>query len=116
MLQRLIHCRQEKGSQNETQRTPQCDALTMALIQPIPFDTPVQILPDKVEHCTVADMYRQVVQQELVIDRGIVRLHIGLEDEAMLGQRCYHLAPCIYESSMAFEMGTARREQHWFSR
>jgi hypothetical protein len=51
-------------------------------IQPTPFRTPPQVLPDDREHLSVRDMHSQPVAQQLVLNRGIIRLDIGLQDEA----------------------------------
>ena len=56
-------------------------------------------------------MHRQPIQQQLVVNRRIICPHIRLEDEVMVREVGQPLPYCIFESAMAFEMGTARRER-----
>jgi len=56
-------------------------------------------------------MHRQPIHQQLVVNRRIICPHIRLEDEVMVREVGQPLPYCIFESAMAFEMGTARRER-----
>ena len=56
-------------------------------------------------------MHRQPINQQLVVNRRIIYPHIRLEDEVMVREVGQPLPYCIFESAMAFEMGTARRER-----
>ena len=60
-------------------------------------------------------MDRQPVEQELMVNRGIIRPHIRLEDKAILRQCLAHLPHCACEPAMAVEMcAPLRQRQIWW--
>ena len=56
------------------------------------FRTSSQVLPGKVQHPAVGYVFRQAVEQQVMVDGGIVGPNIGLQDEAVLRKMPEHLA------------------------
>src|SRR5215831_1324573 len=78
----------------------------MIPIQPAPLCTAPQILPDDMQDLSITDMYRQPVQQKRVVNRRIIRPHIGAGEP---GTRSAPCGLCVMECDMYQILGDRLR-------
>src|ERR1043166_220702 len=64
-----------------------------------------QILPDEVEHPPVLDVDRKLVQQQQVIDGGVVGLYVGPQHEAVGGEMIADFPDRIFRATVALDVG-----------
>ena len=103
----VLNFRQEKRPQNRAERTAQRATLRVvsepaASLRPAP-----EILPKEVQHLPVNTVSIQPVQEALVSERGIIRPHIGLEDERCGG--CAAITSCTARLSPPWPLRWGQR-------
>lgn len=54
--------------------------------RPVPLRCASQILPDEVEHSLILEVNRQLIQQQQVVDGGVVGFRVGSQHEAIVRQ------------------------------
>jgi hypothetical protein len=58
-------------------------------------------LADEVQHAPILDIDRHLVQQLQVVDGGIIRLHVGSEDEVIVRQMIADVSDSVFGTAMA---------------
>jgi len=66
-------------------------------------------LSDEVHHAPVLDIDRHLVQQLQVVDGGIIRLHVGSEDEVIVRQMIADVSDSVFGTAMALHVCATTR-------
>ena len=107
----LVQVVEEEGADQWAQGTAQRYAPVVVEELPAPLDRTPQVLADQVQDRLVLDMDGQTVEETVVVDGGVVGLHVGLEHEAVVGQLRHDLAHCRLGPAVAPDVGAAGRDR-----
>ncbi|MEN8167920.1 MAG: hypothetical protein ABFR65_10650, partial [Pseudomonadota bacterium] len=79
----------------------------MIVEHPTPLGRAAQILAQQVQHLPVFDGSRQPLQQEEVVDRGVIGFDVGAHHEAMAGQAGHGPADSCLGPAVSLDVGAA---------
>ena len=84
LVKKLQVERPHQGRERAAQRNPPLHIL----VEPPVIDRPPHVLPQQVEDTPVGHMALQHGEKDIVVDAGVIALHIGPKDERVVGIAC----------------------------
>jgi hypothetical protein len=111
LLHRRIERAEVQRAEQRTERTAARDAALAVPVLPAPGHGAPHHLPQQVQHATVLDVGGEHLQQKVLVDPLVVRLHVGAQHEAVLRQTVAHRAHRSLRAAVALDVHAAPRHR-----